>query len=147
MQSSISSPAFHARPGCVNGMAMGLIQFPFMAAVIQYFDRRRAAALGVVISGSSIGGVVMPLALSKMLNSTNLGFGWSITQYDHRCYGIGAWYATEKITYVVNVRGGTADLGSPKLGRIPCGKIGRTYVICSNNSGIIQIDFLGYSWI
>ncbi|CAI7603223.1 unnamed protein product [Penicillium pancosmium] len=52
--------------------------FPAMAAVTQYFDKKAGAALGLVISGSSIGGVVIPIALSKMLNSTNLGFGWSI---------------------------------------------------------------------
>ena len=60
------------------GIAMGLIQFPSMAAVTQYFMKKRAAALGLVVSGSSIGGVVLPIALSKMLNSTSLGFGWSV---------------------------------------------------------------------
>ncbi|KAJ5378073.1 uncharacterized protein N7496_005482 [Penicillium cataractarum] len=64
--------------GILMGSAMGLIQFPAMAAVTQYFDKKRAAALGAVVAGSSIGGVVMPIALSKMLNSTNLGFGWSV---------------------------------------------------------------------
>ncbi|KAJ5594664.1 uncharacterized protein N7459_000872 [Penicillium hispanicum] len=64
--------------GVLMGVAMGLIQFPSMAAVTQYFDKKRAAALGIAISGSSIGGVVMPIAFSKMLNSTNLGFGWSV---------------------------------------------------------------------
>lgn len=57
---------------------MGLIQFPAMAAVTQWFDKKRAAALGIMISGSSIGGVVLPIALSKMLNSNDLGFGWSV---------------------------------------------------------------------
>lgn len=64
--------------GILMGSAMGLIQFPAMAAVTQYFDKKRAAALGAVVAGSSIGGVVMPIALSKMLNSTSLGFGWSV---------------------------------------------------------------------
>jgi MFS family permease len=64
--------------GILTGTAMGLIQFPAMAAVTQYFDKKRAAALGAVVAGSSIGGVVMPIALSKMLNSTSLGYGWSV---------------------------------------------------------------------
>ncbi|KAJ6093418.1 hypothetical protein N7486_008707 [Penicillium sp. IBT 16267x] len=63
--------------GILMGSAIGLIQFPTMAAVTQYFDKKIAAALGAVVAGSSIGGVVMPIALSKMLNSTTLGFGWS----------------------------------------------------------------------
>ncbi|CAM1504921.1 Fc.00g025120.m01.CDS01 [Cosmosporella sp. VM-42] len=64
--------------GVLMGIVMGLLQFPAFAAVSQYFDKKRGAALGVVVSGSSIGGIVIPIVLSKMLNSTSLGFGWSV---------------------------------------------------------------------
>jgi MFS family permease len=64
--------------GILMGIVMGRLQFPAFAAVSQYFEKERAAALGVVVSGSSIGGVVIPIALSKMLNSSSLGFGWSL---------------------------------------------------------------------
>lgn len=64
--------------GVLMGTTMGLIQFPAFAAVSQYFDKKRAAALGIVISGSSFGGVIIPIALSKMLNGSSLGFGWSV---------------------------------------------------------------------
>lgn len=57
---------------------MGFLQLPAIAAVSQYFDKKRAAALAVVISGSSIGGIVIPIVLSKMLNGSSLGFGWSV---------------------------------------------------------------------
>ncbi|KAL4933217.1 MCT family MFS transporter [Aspergillus undulatus] len=64
--------------GVLVGISTGLLQFPAFAAVSQYFDKKRAAALGLAVAGSSIGGVVFPIALSKMLNSSSLGFGWSI---------------------------------------------------------------------
>jgi MFS family permease len=64
--------------GILMGIVMGRLQFPAFAAVSQYFEKERAAALGVVVSRSSIGGVVIPIALSKMLNSSSLGFGWSL---------------------------------------------------------------------
>lgn len=64
--------------GVLMGVSMGFLQFPAFAAVSQYFDKNRAAALGVVVSGSSIGGVVIPIAISKMLNNSSLGFGWSV---------------------------------------------------------------------
>ncbi|OJD20887.1 hypothetical protein ACJ73_07776 [Blastomyces percursus] len=64
--------------GVVMGVLMALFLVPAMAAVSQHFDKRRAAALGITVSGSSIGGVVFPIALSKMLNGSSLGFGWSI---------------------------------------------------------------------
>lgn len=57
---------------------MGFLQVPAFAAASQYFDKKRGAAFGIVVSGSSIGGVIIPIALSKMLNSSSLGFGWSI---------------------------------------------------------------------
>jgi MFS family permease len=64
--------------GVLQGLVMGLLQFPAFAAVSQYFTKKRAGALGLAVSGSSIGGVVFPIILSKMLNSSSLGFGWSI---------------------------------------------------------------------
>jgi MFS family permease len=64
--------------GVLMGIVMGLLQIPAFAAVSQYFEKNRAGALGLVASGSSIGGVVIPIALSKMLNESSMGFGWSV---------------------------------------------------------------------
>jgi MFS family permease len=64
--------------GVLMGVSTGLLQFPAFAAVSQYFDKKRAAALGIVVAGSSLGGVIIPTALSKMLNGSTLGFGWSV---------------------------------------------------------------------
>ena len=33
---------------------------------------------GLGVAGSSLGGVLMPIAMSKMLVHTNLGFGWTV---------------------------------------------------------------------
>ncbi|KAI0112720.1 MFS general substrate transporter [Hypoxylon sp. NC0597] len=69
---------FMLAQGVLMGSVMGFLQFPAMAAVSQFFSKKRAAALGVVVSGSSIGGVVIPIVLSKMLNGSSIGFGWSV---------------------------------------------------------------------
>ena len=63
--------------GILGGVCMGMTMSPAMAAVSQYFHQKRGAALGLAVAGSSIGGVVFPIALDKMLNSS-LGFGWTI---------------------------------------------------------------------
>lgn len=60
------------------GNAMGLLQVTVFASVTHWFDKNRAAAFGVVVSGSSIGGVIIPIAISKMLNGTSLGYGWTV---------------------------------------------------------------------
>ncbi|KAK0621636.1 major facilitator superfamily domain-containing protein [Bombardia bombarda] len=64
--------------GVLQGIVMGLLQFPAFAAVSQYFDKKRAAALGIIVSGSSVGGIIIPIAVSKMLNGSDLGFGWTV---------------------------------------------------------------------
>lgn len=69
---------FMLAQGVLMGSAVAFLQFPAFAAVAQYFDKKRAAALGLIASGSSIGGIIFPIVLSKLLNSSNIGFGWSI---------------------------------------------------------------------
>lgn len=80
MLTSICTSYWHfmLTQGVLLGIAMSMMQVPALAAVLQYFDKRRAAALGIVISGSSVGGIVFPIALSKMLNDSALSFGWSV---------------------------------------------------------------------
>jgi MFS family permease len=60
------------------GSSVAFLQFPAFAILSQYFDKRRAAAMGLAVSGSSIGGIIFPIVLSKFLNDSNLSFGWSI---------------------------------------------------------------------
>ncbi|KAH7213374.1 major facilitator superfamily domain-containing protein [Fusarium redolens] len=80
MMTSLCTEYWHfmLTQGILMGTAMAFLQIPAFAAVSQYFDKKRAAALGIAVSGSSIGGVVFPIAFSKMLNDSSLGFGWSI---------------------------------------------------------------------
>ncbi|KAI2783948.1 MFS general substrate transporter [Daldinia loculata] len=69
---------FMLAQGVLMGTVMGFLQLPAMAALSQFFNKKRAAALGIAVAGSSLGGVIFPIALSKMLNGTSLGFGWSV---------------------------------------------------------------------
>lgn len=69
---------FMLAQGLLLGIGMGGMMFPTIGSISQAFDKKRATALGLAIAGSSIGGVVIPIALSKMLNDTSLGFGWSV---------------------------------------------------------------------
>lgn len=69
---------FMLAQGVLGGIAMGMTMAPCMAATGQYFHKNRGAALGLAIGGSSIGGVIFPIALSKLLSHESLGFGWTI---------------------------------------------------------------------
>jgi MFS family permease len=80
MMVSLSSEyyQFMLAQGVLMGSAVAFLQFPAFAMVSQYFDKKRGAALGVIASGSSIGGIVFPIVLSKLLNKSSIGFGWSM---------------------------------------------------------------------
>ncbi|KKK23533.1 putative monocarboxylate transporter [Aspergillus rambellii] len=80
MMTSISKRyyQFMLAQGVLGGLASGILFAPAMTCVSHYFHSRRAAALGITVSGSSIGGVIFPIALSKMLRNESLGFGWSV---------------------------------------------------------------------
>ncbi|KAL3455756.1 major facilitator superfamily domain-containing protein [Aspergillus heterothallicus] len=64
--------------GILSGISAGLVMSPAIAATPQYFNKKRGAAMGFAVAGSSIGGVIFPIALNRMLTKTDLGFGWSV---------------------------------------------------------------------
>lgn len=64
--------------GFLGGISLGMCMAPALASTGQYFQRKRGAAMGIVVAGSSLGGIVWPIALSKMLNNPSLTFGWSV---------------------------------------------------------------------
>ncbi|KZF24487.1 putative monocarboxylate transporter [Xylona heveae TC161] len=63
--------------GILSGFASGMIFTPVVSAVGQYFTTRRALAMGTVVSGSSLGGVIFPAALNRLFNNSTVGFGWA----------------------------------------------------------------------
>lgn len=69
---------FMLAQGVLGGISMGMSMAPAMAATGQYFQKKRGAAIGLAVAGSSLGGVIFPIALSKMVYNESLGFGWSI---------------------------------------------------------------------
>jgi MFS family permease len=69
---------FMLAQGLLGGIALGMTLSPANASTPQYFLKKRGTAMGCAIAGSSIGGVVFPTALNRMLENTNLGFGWSV---------------------------------------------------------------------
>ncbi|CAG8169214.1 unnamed protein product [Penicillium olsonii] len=64
--------------GLLFGMSMTLAYTPVLGVIGQYFKRRRAAAMGIVISGSSLGGVIWPIMLQKLLYNPKIGFAWTL---------------------------------------------------------------------
>ncbi|GAA94859.1 uncharacterized protein L969DRAFT_26521 [Mixia osmundae IAM 14324] len=59
--------------GVAAGLGLGLLFLPSVSVIAHWFRKRRALAIGVVVSGSSIGGVCWPIFLNKRLERTDFG--------------------------------------------------------------------------
>jgi MFS family permease len=57
---------------------MGLLFLPPLALLSHYFRRNRVFATGIVISGSSCGGIIFPIMLNQLINKNGASFGWSV---------------------------------------------------------------------
>ncbi|RAR06250.1 MFS general substrate transporter [Stemphylium lycopersici] len=61
--------------GVLGGLGTSLIFTPAFAAVSHFFYAKRGNATGIAAAGGSLGGVIFPLALQKLLPS--VGFPWA----------------------------------------------------------------------
>jgi MFS family permease len=57
-------------------LAAGFLFLPAVSAISHFFKKRRSFALGILATGSSIGGVIYPILLNKLFPS--IGFGWTV---------------------------------------------------------------------
>lgn len=64
--------------GILGGISAGTTFSPGIAAVGHYFRKKRGFAMSMGVAGSSLGGVVLPIALNEMLHSSTIGFGWAV---------------------------------------------------------------------
>ncbi|GAA5838847.1 hypothetical protein JCM9279_003878 [Rhodotorula babjevae] len=62
--------------GLACGLASGLTFLPACSAVSHWFKRKRMFAMGVLATGSSLGGVMYPSMLQKLIRT--VGWGWAI---------------------------------------------------------------------
>lgn len=64
--------------GILLGVSMALTTWPMVALVGQYVKTHRAAAMGFVISGSSLGGIVWPIVVDRLIKIPGIGFPWTM---------------------------------------------------------------------
>ncbi|RHZ65225.1 hypothetical protein CDV55_102676 [Aspergillus turcosus] len=64
--------------GILLGVSLALLVCPMLALVGQYIKVKRGAAMGIVIAGSSLGGVIWPIVINELLKKPNIRFGWTM---------------------------------------------------------------------
>ncbi|RAL62173.1 hypothetical protein DID88_002657 [Monilinia fructigena] len=62
--------------GFLLGIGIASALLPAFTTAAQYFSKYRGLAMGILLSGSSLGGVIWPIALNKLL--VEVGFGWAV---------------------------------------------------------------------
>jgi MFS family permease len=61
--------------GVLYGFGAGITFFTAMAVPPEWFKEKRALAVGITASGSSLGGVIWPIAFQRLVR--DVGFGWA----------------------------------------------------------------------
>ena len=61
--------------GLLCGLGSGLVFCPSVALCSTYFERHRSLAIGLGASGSSTGGIIIPLMVQRLL--PHVGFAWT----------------------------------------------------------------------
>ncbi|KAM0348382.1 hypothetical protein ACHAPU_004352 [Fusarium lateritium] len=76
MMVSLSSEyyQFFLSQSIVAAIASSAVFNACMSSIITWFYKHRAAAFGIMVSGSSLGGVILPIMMDKMIKS--VGFPW-----------------------------------------------------------------------
>lgn len=59
------------------GLGNAFLLCPAMATVSHHFDRHRGAANGIMIAGSSVGGIIWPLTMDQLLHKDGISFAWA----------------------------------------------------------------------
>ncbi|OTB00350.1 hypothetical protein M426DRAFT_324392 [Hypoxylon sp. CI-4A] len=62
--------------GIVSAIGMSAVFNSAMNSVMAWFFKKRAAALGLMVSGSSLGGVVLPIMMNHLI--PKIGFPWTM---------------------------------------------------------------------
>lgn len=65
---------FFLAQAIVSSLGSSAIFNACMTSLVTWFFKRRAAAFGIMVSGSSLGGVVLPIMMDRMIKS--VGFPW-----------------------------------------------------------------------
>ncbi|KAF9494658.1 MFS general substrate transporter [Pleurotus eryngii] len=59
------------------GIGAGLLYVPAVAVQAHHWKKHRAFAMGVVVTGSSLGGIIFPIMLNQLFKSS-VGFEWGV---------------------------------------------------------------------
>lgn len=78
MMTSLSSEyyQFFLAQGVCSALGASFIFYPAMSSIGTWFFKKRATAFGLIASGSSLGGVIFPILVTKSI--PRIGYAWTM---------------------------------------------------------------------
>lgn len=78
MMTSLSSEyyQFILAQGICSPIGASMVFYPAMSTVATWFFRKRALAFGIMASGSSLGGVIFPIMVYRLI--PEVGYAWTM---------------------------------------------------------------------
>lgn len=78
MMTSISTEyyQFVLAQGVCSPLGAGTLFFASISCVNTWFSNKRATALGIAVTGSSLGGVILPIMVQELI--PKVGYGWAM---------------------------------------------------------------------
>ncbi|OBZ71107.1 Riboflavin transporter MCH5 [Grifola frondosa] len=70
------------------GIGIALQFYPLLVVPSHWFLKKRALAMGIVVAGSSLSGVIFPIMLSRLFQS--IGFPWAVRTLAFMCFALQA---------------------------------------------------------
>ncbi|KAJ4469214.1 MFS general substrate transporter [Lentinula aciculospora] len=74
--------------GLAAGLGAGLVYVPVLAVQSHHWRRLRPVAMGIVITRSSVGGIIFPIMLNNLFANPNVGFAWGVRASAFVCLGL-----------------------------------------------------------
>lgn len=62
--------------GICSPIGASMLFYPAMSTIPTWFFKKRGAAFGIMASGSSLGGVILPIAVQRLI--PQIGYGWAM---------------------------------------------------------------------
>ncbi|KIK65186.1 hypothetical protein GYMLUDRAFT_160269 [Collybiopsis luxurians FD-317 M1] len=69
---------FFLAQGLLQGFCFSALFSPAFACINHWFFIHRGLVLGIVTSGAAVGGVIWPIAINRLIENNNVGFGWAL---------------------------------------------------------------------
>ncbi|GAA5830638.1 hypothetical protein JCM11251_002545 [Rhodosporidiobolus azoricus] len=64
--------------GILGGIGVGLLFLPALSIQSHWFSKKRNLAMGIVASGTSLGGIAFPIMLNKLIANPSIGFASAV---------------------------------------------------------------------